>query len=81
MHDLTQRLSVLIVAGLSTFAVFAAGRGALMVVAMAADASPRPAITKTHVRETRPRIWDAGVRPAGGCSSAAAQGAPTCKSF
>jgi hypothetical protein len=66
MRELTQRLSVLIVAGLSAFTVFAAARGAWSIVALAAAASPTAPIALTYVNETRQTIWDGGVRPTGG---------------
>ncbi len=65
MRELTQRLSVLIVAGLSAFTVFAAARGAWSVVALAAGAPPGAAMVSLTANETRQTIWDGGVRPGG----------------
>jgi creatinine amidohydrolase/Fe(II)-dependent formamide hydrolase-like protein len=65
MRELTQRLSVLIVAGLSALTVFAAVRGALAVVALAAGAPPGAAMVSLTANETRQTIWDGGVRPGG----------------
>lgn len=72
MRVLTQRLSVLIVAGLSAFTVSAAARGAWTLVELAAAALPKAPMVLTHVDETRQTIWDEGVRPPRPAGEAAA---------
>jgi hypothetical protein len=64
MRKLTQRLSVLIVAWLSAFTLFAAAQGAWTLVA-SARASPGTPIVSAQVDEPRRTIWDEGVRPTG----------------